>query len=580
MQHRITKSCQIRKNKRADRLRDLLQLTPSDSILLDACARKPLNDVKVLLEALPATNPDTIRDKYLRTPLHIACGRKDDFENATAIARLLIKAGSDVNNGVGDVDGLQPIHMAVLVGNHQCVLMLLHEGVNIPASDPFRLTPLLLAKLKLDNLRHTQHSIHSAEDDQLQWTSESAMNQYDDITQVLVSHLANKHITTYGLPSYDTSGYHGLSDFLFSKQSDEELSNTISSITDKLASIGMSDVETDDKIIQDSMTGWQTRLAFPVIPRDQWEFPTMPPESTQLEDPSSVSLDGNSTTRSSTKRKEGEVVVKSEDTSVKKLPSPSPPPPKRKPRTQPKPKSRAQRSNRQSPSSATEVPSLPTATAVQALNTNQTEDDELVYIKSEDTDMAMPTISRYLMLPDPDDQNFYCRACNGQKPSRASYRHHLKHVHKMQLTALQPMLFTPKTADVRPEVLPNVYDPYFYCRVCKKRYKDAISYRRHCQNYHGIQLTRIISIPDPNIEPDPDDPMHHCRACSRSYETRSIYRDHLRRVHKTVLEPACNPANLDRSKGFVCRFCNETFEEGRVYGAHLQANHQGKLEKR
>ncbi|KAK4513656.1 Xenotropic and polytropic retrovirus receptor 1 [Mucor velutinosus] len=258
MQNRITKSCQIRKNKRADRLRDLLQLTPSDSILLDACARKPPNDVKALLEALPETNPDTIRDKYLRTPLHIACGRKDDFENATAIARLLIKAGSDVNNGVGDVDGLQPIHMAVLAGNHQCVLMLLHEGVNIPASDPFRLTPLLLAKLKLDNLRHAQHSIHNIEDDQIQWMSESAKSQYDDvkqITQVLVSHLANKHITTYGLPSYDTSGYHGLSDFLFSKQSDEELSDTISSITDKLASIGMNDVETDDKIIQDSVNG-------------------------------------------------------------------------------------------------------------------------------------------------------------------------------------------------------------------------------------------------------------------------------------------------------------------------------------
>jgi hypothetical protein len=70
-----------------------------------------------------------------------------------------------------------------------------------------------------------------------------------------VSHLANKHITTFGLPSYDTSGYHGLSDFLFSKESDEELSDTIASITDKLASIGMSDGETDDKIIQDSVNG-------------------------------------------------------------------------------------------------------------------------------------------------------------------------------------------------------------------------------------------------------------------------------------------------------------------------------------
>lgn len=57
-------------------------------------------------------------------------------------------------------------------------------GVNIPASDPFRLTPLLLAKLKLDNLRHAQHTIHSTEEDQIQWISESAKSQYDDVKSV------------------------------------------------------------------------------------------------------------------------------------------------------------------------------------------------------------------------------------------------------------------------------------------------------------------------------------------------------------------------------------------------------------
>ncbi|OAD07583.1 C2H2-type zinc finger transcription factor [Mucor lusitanicus CBS 277.49] len=149
----------------------------------------------------------------------------------------------------------------------------------------------------------------------------------------------------------------------------------------------------------------------------------------------------------------------------------------------------------------------------------------------------------------------------------------------MQLTAHQPMPFSLKTANVRPEVLPDVYDPYFYCRVCKKKYKNSISYRRHCRTYHGIQINRAVSVPDPTIEPDPNDPLHHCRACNKTHEKRAIYREHLRRVHKMVLESVCNPANLDRSKGFVCRFCNETFEQGKVYGAHLQANHQGKLEE-
>lgn len=47
-QNRITKTCQIKRNKRAERLRDFLQLTPSDSILLDACARKSYNDGKIV----------------------------------------------------------------------------------------------------------------------------------------------------------------------------------------------------------------------------------------------------------------------------------------------------------------------------------------------------------------------------------------------------------------------------------------------------------------------------------------------------------------------------------------------------
>jgi hypothetical protein len=71
-----------------------------------------------------------------------------------------------------------------------------------------------------------------------------------------VSHLANKHITSFGLPSYDSSGYYGLSDFLFLKESDDaELNETISNITDKLAQIGMNSSVQDEKTIQDSVNG-------------------------------------------------------------------------------------------------------------------------------------------------------------------------------------------------------------------------------------------------------------------------------------------------------------------------------------
>ena len=66
---------------------------------------------------------------------------------------------------------------------------------------------------------------------------------------MLVSHLANKHITSFGLPSYDTSGYYGLSDFLFLKESDD-LDEAILSITDKLASIGVNSDKDEEANMQ------------------------------------------------------------------------------------------------------------------------------------------------------------------------------------------------------------------------------------------------------------------------------------------------------------------------------------------
>lgn len=67
----------------------------------------------------------------------------------------------------------------------------LTTGANIPASDPFRLTPLLLAKLKLDNLRQVQHIIHNEVDEnnnsleiEVEWISSSAKHEYNDLKQV------------------------------------------------------------------------------------------------------------------------------------------------------------------------------------------------------------------------------------------------------------------------------------------------------------------------------------------------------------------------------------------------------------
>ncbi|CEG63639.1 hypothetical protein RMATCC62417_00754 [Rhizopus microsporus] len=245
MQHKIQKTA-FQTHEQTEKLRDLLQATAIETILLDACARKSPQEVQDILEALPQLNPDTIRDNNLRTPLHIACSRKDDPKAAIEIAQLLIRAGSDVNNGVGDIDGLQPMHMAVLACNPQCVLMLLHEGANIPASDPFRLTPLLLAKLKMDNLLQ-----HRRSTDNKEWVSEYAKQEYTDllsITQVLVTHLANKH-SSFASSLIEPRNY-GISDSLLLSEKND-LNETIAAITDKLALIDVSETTN----LQESVNG-------------------------------------------------------------------------------------------------------------------------------------------------------------------------------------------------------------------------------------------------------------------------------------------------------------------------------------
>ncbi|CDS10384.1 hypothetical protein LRAMOSA03060 [Lichtheimia ramosa] len=222
-----------RRTNRHDNLMDIfVRHLTVETQLLNACRHKQAKHVEHILEH-SSINPDTVRDRLLRTPLHIACSRKDDFQEATNIARILIKHGADVNNGVGDENGMHPMHMAVLAGNIECVLLLLEQGASVPASDPFRLTPLLLAKLKLDNLR--QSRLYSKQDSLSDATS-NALQEYRDlqsITQVLVTHLANNHITNHGMPTH-----YGLSDRFFSKEeSEKQLNDAILSITDQLSTI-------------------------------------------------------------------------------------------------------------------------------------------------------------------------------------------------------------------------------------------------------------------------------------------------------------------------------------------------------
>jgi ankyrin repeat protein len=64
----------------------------------------------ILASLSPLVNIDTLRDPNLQSPLHLVCKRKDNYENSTAIATLLIDHGCDVNNAICDNDGMLPLH--------------------------------------------------------------------------------------------------------------------------------------------------------------------------------------------------------------------------------------------------------------------------------------------------------------------------------------------------------------------------------------------------------------------------------------------------------------------------------------
>lgn len=144
------------------------------------------------------------------------------------------------------------------------------------------------------------------------------------------------------------------------------------------------------------MTGWQTRLTFPVIPKEQWEFPTLPLEPDKGDGSLEIRSNSEHSSSSSSRRKgkEKEVIIKTEEP-LRKL--------RRKPKPRPKitnvgsrtPNVGVRHSNAQQQQQQQQQGIVPRATPLQVLNTSQNEDDELVYIKSEETEETMPSICKY-----------------------------------------------------------------------------------------------------------------------------------------------------------------------------------------
>jgi hypothetical protein len=154
-----------------------------------------------------------------------------------------------------------------------------------------------------------------------------------------------------------------------------------------------------------------------------------------------------------------------------------------------------------------------------------------------------PLVKRYRVgynlqadeIPDVNDPNCYCRACHHEYTCIWSFRRHLQTIHKMKL---EPLVRRPcPKRIINPDIIPDVNDPNYDCRACNHEYADKRSYRRHLQTIHKMKLEPLAKRPHPkrkiesDIVPDVNDPNYNCRACNYKFASKWSYRNHLMDIH-------------------------------------------------
>lgn len=97
----------------------------------------------------------------------------------------------------------------------------------------------------------------------------------------------------------------------------------------------------------------------------------------------------------------------------------------------------------------------------------------------------------------------------------------------------------------RRTVAPDIDDPNWYCRSCKKKYQGLGYYRAHLRRAHGIELEPVRTVRTTYLDPetaiiDINDPANtSCIYCMRKYINKCVYNRHMKTVHKDGrIEPA------------------------------------------
>ncbi|KAF1804518.1 hypothetical protein FB192DRAFT_1358071 [Mucor lusitanicus] len=165
--------------------------------------------------------------------------------------------------------------------------------------------------------------------------------------------------------------------------------------------------------------------------------------------------------------------------------------------------------------------------------------------------------------PDTDDPKYYCKSCEKHSNGWSAYRNHLHKNHHLSLQSLQRKKHPDNiTTD------PNGFD--YHCTACELTYQDEQAYQEHLKKHHEIKPPKC---------PPASTPAHsnglYCKVCRRGYRTAETFRRHNSLLHertKMYDNPEIMPDVMDRNN--YCGNCQQAFRDKDSYQQHLFRAHR------
>lgn len=178
-------------------------------------------------------------------------------------------------------------------------------------------------------------------------------------------------------------------------------------------------------------------------------------------------------------------------------------------------------------------------------------------------------------LPDEDDPNFHCQACQTNFENKRLYRTHLTGFHDMTLrpppTILQRQLIQKFSG-----ILPDPRDPDYNCCVCQQNYSSKCNYLNHLKRMHDMEVTSFrhnVAL-HVDVVPDINDSNYHCAACEKTFNRKQNFIAHLERIHNIArgVVTEQGPAKLPdiNDPNFYCRICDKKSPSKGNFQAHCR----------